>query len=73
MLATLSIRGDEGPLTLAQTPGVTQRCEMYSVGSRPDESPISRVGRWRDEEPAQAQAAARGKYTKVVMTTFELK
>lgn len=55
---------------LAQTPGATQRCEMYNVGSTPDESPRSRVRKWRDEEAAHAQAGP-VKYTKVVQTTFE--
>jgi hypothetical protein len=55
----------------AQTPGATVRCEMYNVGSTPDETPRSRVRKWRDEEAAQAQ---RGpvKYTKIVNTLFEL-
>lgn len=56
---------------LAQTAGATQRCEMYKDGSNPDESPRSRVRKWRDEEVAQTQAADRTKYTKIVQTTFE--
>lgn len=55
---------------LAQTPGATQRCEMYNVGATRGESPRSRVRKWRDEEAAQAQAGP-VKYSKVVMTTFE--
>ena len=55
---------------LAQTPGATQRCEMYKDGSTPDESPRSRVRKWRDEEAAKAQAGP-VKYDKVTQTLFE--
>ena len=57
---------------LAQTPSGTLQCMMYKDGSRPGQSPRSRVRSWRDEEAAQAQAADRTKYTKVVQTTFQL-
>jgi hypothetical protein len=56
---------------LAQTAGAIQRCELYKDGSNPNESPRSRVRKWRDEDVAKTQAADRSKYTKVVMTTFE--
>jgi hypothetical protein len=56
----------------AQTPGATRRCEMYKDGSTPDESPRSRVRKWRDEEVAQAQAVKPARYDRVVQTTFGL-
>jgi hypothetical protein len=56
----------------AQGRDATRQCEMYKEGSRPGESPLSRVRKWRDEAAAQAQAAERGKYTKVTMTSFRL-
>ncbi|MGQ0648105.1 MAG: hypothetical protein ACT4P7_11070 [Gemmatimonadaceae bacterium] len=55
--------------SLAQSPGATRRCELYKDGSTPDESPRSRVRKWRDETIAQAQAGPI-KYAKVVQTTF---
>jgi hypothetical protein len=55
---------------LAQSPGVTLRCEMYREGSTPDESPRSRVRKWRDEEMAQGTAGQK-KYAKVTATNFE--
>ncbi len=54
---------------LAQATGATWRCEMYKDGSTPDESPRSRIRKWRDEEAAQAQSGPI-KYDKVVQTKF---
>jgi hypothetical protein len=56
---------------LAQTAGAARRCEMFSTGSTPDESPRARVRKWRDEEAAQTQQRNPGQYTKVAMTTYE--
>jgi hypothetical protein len=58
---------------LAQSPDAIRRCEMFKEGSRPGQSPRSRVRQWRDEEVAQAQAARPNKYARVVPTTFEPK
>ena len=54
---------------VAQTPGATVRCQLYKDGSTPNESPRSRVRKWRDEEGAQATMG--GKHTKTVNLVYE--